>query len=83
MKLIQFLRNEAHRFGITHHRNRRSKAMIISELDSIVGIGIKTRTDLLSIYKSVDNIKKAGIKEVTELVGQSKAKKIFDFFNSK
>jgi excinuclease ABC subunit C len=83
LKLIQFLRNEAHRFGITHHRNRRSKAMIISELDSIVGIGIKTRTDLLSIYKSVDNIKKAGIKEVTELVGQSKAKKIFDFFNSK
>jgi len=83
LKLIQFLRNEAHRFGITHHRNRRSKAMIISELDSIVGIGVKTRTDLLSIYKSVDNIKKAGIKEVTELVGQSKAKKIFDFFNSK
>ena len=83
LKLIQFLRNEAHRFGITHHRNRRSKAMIISELDSIVGIGIKTRTDLLSIYKSVDNIKKAGINEVTELVGHSKAKKIFDFFNSK
>jgi len=83
LKLIQFLRNEAHRFGITHHRNRRSKAMIISELDSIVGIGVKTRTDLLSIYKSVDNIKKAGINEVTELVGHSKAKKIFDFFNSK
>ena len=83
LKLIQFLRNEAHRFGITHHRNRRSKAMIISELDSIVGIGVKTRTDILSIYKSVDNIKKAGINEVTELVGHSKAKKIFDFFNSK
>jgi excinuclease ABC subunit C len=83
LKLIQFLRNEAHRFGITHHRNRRSKAMIISELDGIVGVGDKTRTELLSVYKSVANIKKAGIKEVIELVGFSKAKKIFDHFKSK
>ena len=83
LKLIQFLRNEAHRFGITHHRNRRSKAMIISELDGIVGIGDKTRTELLSAYKSIENIKKAGIKEVIGLVGFSKAKKIFDHFKIK
>ena len=83
LKLIQFLRNEAHRFGITHHRNRRSKAMIISELDGIVGIGDKTRTELLSTYKSIENIKKAGIKEVIGLVGFSKAKKIFDHFKTK
>jgi excinuclease ABC subunit C len=57
--------------------------MVISELDGIVGVGDKTRTELLSVYKSVANIKKAGIKEVIELVGFSKAKKIFDHFKSK
>ena len=81
LKVIQQLRNEAHRFGITHHRNRRSKTAIRSELSEIKGIGEKTATELLQRFKSVKRIKEANQKDLEEIVGFSKAKIVFDHFN--
>jgi excinuclease ABC subunit C len=81
LKLIQQLRNEAHRFGITHHRDKRSKSAITSELDQISGIGEKTKHILLSEYKSISNIKKYGLEEVTKKIGRSKATILFNYFN--
>ena len=81
LKVIQQLRNEAHRFGITHHRNRRSKTAIRSELSVIKGIGEKTATELLQRFKSVKRIKEANQKDLEEIVGFSKAKIVFDHFN--
>lgn len=80
LKTIQFMRNEAHRFGITHHRNKRSNSAIISELDQISGIGEKTKQILLSEYKSISNIQKSGLEEVTKKIGQSKATILFNYF---
>jgi len=80
LKLIQNLRNEAHRFGITFHRKQRSKAMTGSELDGIKGIGEKTRELLLSKLGSVDAIKSADIESLTVLVGKSKAQILKDYF---
>lgn len=80
LRIIQQLRNEAHRFGITFHRNKRSKAAITSELEGIKGIGKKTLEELLKKYKSVKRIKEASLKELTETIGGSKAKKIYDSF---
>ena len=81
LKTIQFMRNEAHRFGITHHRDKRSKSAITSELDQISGIGEKTKHILLSEYKSISNIKKYGLEEVTKKIGRSKATILFNYFN--
>ncbi|WP_291870180.1 excinuclease ABC subunit UvrC [Maribacter sp.] len=81
LKIIQQLRNEAHRFGITFHRNKRSKAAIDSELERIQGIGGKTVEELLKTFKSVKRVKEASIEKLTESVGFSKAKKIFETFN--
>ena len=83
LKIIQQLRNEAHRFGIRLHRNKRSKAAINSELESIEGIGEKTAEDLLKAFKSVKRIKEASLEKLTEMVGLSKAKNIFETFNKK
>ncbi len=83
LKIIQQLRNEAHRFGITFHRNKRSKAAINSELESIEGIGKKTIEELLKEFKSVKRVKEAPLEKLTQCVGFSKAKKIFEVFNSK
>lgn len=80
LKIIQQLRNEAHRFGITFHRNKRSRAAITSELEGITGIGKKTKEELLKKYKSVKRIKEATLEDLTETVGGSKAKKIYDSF---
>src|SRR5690554_35759 len=80
LKIIQQLRNEAHRFGITFHRNKRSKAAITSELEGIEGIGKKTLEELLKKYKSVKRIKEASLKDLTETIGGSKAKKIYESF---
>lgn len=80
LKTIQFMRNEAHRFGITHHRDKRSKSAITSELDQILGIGEKTKQLLLSEYKSISNIKKSGHEELTKKIGQSKATILFNYF---
>lgn len=73
LKLIQRLRDEAHRFGITFHRQKRSKLQITSVLDSINGIGEKTKTLLLIHYKSIKKIKEASENELAELIGKSKA----------
>jgi excinuclease ABC subunit C len=73
LKLIQQLRNEAHRFGITFHRQQREKSMTASELDSIKGIGEKTRSLLLQHFKSVSAIKSAKHEEIESLVGPAKA----------
>ncbi len=81
LKLIQHMRNEAHRFGITHHRNRRSKNSFKTELASIKGIGKATIETLLKKYGSVERIKKASEKEIEETIGKSKAKLILSLFN--
>jgi excinuclease ABC subunit C len=83
LKVIQQLRNEAHRFGITHHRDKRSKAALNSSIESIPGIGEKTMTTLIQHFKSVKRLKLATEKEISEVVGLSKAKKITDFYTAK
>ena len=77
LKLIQQLRNEAHRFGINHHRRKRVSEKIKTSLDNISGIGPKTSTLLLKKFGSVKNLMKADYKTVQSLIGKSKAKKIF------
>ncbi len=81
LRIIQQLRNEAHRFGITFHRKQRSKGAINSELQSIDGIGEKTMEDLLKNFKSVKRIKEATLEELTTKVGLSKAQKIYQTFH--
>ena len=81
LKIVQFLRNEAHRFGITLHRNKRSKSAIQSELEQIPNIGKQTITSLLKKFKSAKRVKMASIEELKELLGDSRAKKIFNYFN--
>jgi len=80
LKLIQHLRNEAHRFSLAHHRNLRSKSGLHSELDDIPGIGPKSKADLLKKFKSIKRIKEATITELTEVLGKSKAQKLNDYF---
>ncbi len=81
LKVIQFLRNEAHRFGITHHRNRRSKSAIDSEIGEIEGIGPKTQEILMKTFKTVSEIKKLELKQLEEAIGFSKAKIVWNYFN--
>lgn len=76
LKIIQQLRNEAHRFGITFHRNKRSKAALENELESIAGIGAKTAEQLLRQFKSVKRVKEASLEELEALVGRKKAQLI-------
>ena len=76
LRVVQHLRDEAHRFGITHHRNQRSKSAITSELDDIKGVGEKTRTALLSHFRSVKRIREASEAEIAAVVGPAKAKLI-------
>jgi excinuclease ABC subunit C len=83
LKIIQQLRDEAHRFGITFHRNKRSKEFIKSELNSIEGIGEKTVQKLISVFKSVKNIKDLSMDELTKTIGNSKAKIVYDYFHDK
>jgi excinuclease ABC subunit C len=80
LKVIQQLRNEAHRFGITHHRDQRSKAALNSSIESIPGIGEKTMLALIQHFKSVKRLKLATEKEISDVIGLSKAKKIVDFY---
>jgi excinuclease ABC subunit C len=82
LKVIQQLRNEAHRFGITFHRDKRSKAAIQTSIETIPGIGEKTMLALIQHFKSVKRIKLATEKEISDIVGLSKAKKISDFYKS-
>ncbi|MFY0626525.1 MAG: excinuclease ABC subunit C [Reichenbachiella sp.] len=83
LKLIQQLRDEAHRFAITFHRNLRSKGQIESEIDQIKGIGTKTKTTLLKKYKSFSNITDANETDLIALVGKAKAKTIQDYIIKK
>ena len=76
LRLIQHLRDEAHRFGITHHRNKRSKQQVVSALDGIKGVGAQTRDALLRHFKSVKRIREATLEELTALIGASKAQKV-------
>lgn len=80
LKVIQHLRNEAHRFGITHHRNRRSKSALNNELESIPGIGEKTVQDLIRAFKSVKRVKEQNEESLASVVGKAKAKVIMQFF---
>jgi excinuclease ABC subunit C len=82
LKIIQHLRNEAHRFGITHHRDKRSKSALQTSLETIPGIGEKTMIALLKHFKSVKRLQNATEKEISEVIGASKAKKISDFYQT-
>jgi len=80
LKIIQQMRNEAHRFGITHHRNKRSKGAIETELSNIPGIGDKTVVELLRQFRSVKRVKAASKKELEDTVGLDKASKIRAYY---
>lgn len=82
LKIIQHLRDEAHRFGITHHRKKREKETIKTSLTRINGIGEKTASELLRKFKSVNNIKKATYDELEKNIGKSKAIIIFEHFRN-
>lgn len=81
LKIIQQLRNEAHRFGITFHRNKRSTGAINSELSALEGVGEKTIEDLLKTFKSVKRIKEVSLENLSAIVGAARAKKIYDAFH--
>ena len=83
LKIIQQLRNEAHRFAITFHRNKRSKSAIQTELELIPGIGKQTILTVLKHFKSAKRVKKASIAELEQVVGKDRAHKIFNFYNTK
>jgi excinuclease ABC subunit C len=80
LKVIQYLRNEAHRFGITFHRDKRSKTALNSSIESIDGIGEKTMESLIKHFKSVKRLKLASEAEIAGVVGLSKAKKIINHY---
>lgn len=82
LKIIQQLRNEAHRFGITFHRNKRSNAALGTELSTITGIGEKTSVTLLKHFRSVSKIKVASKKSLAEIVGNAKAQIVYNHYNS-
>ena len=83
LKVIQQLRDEAHRFGITHHRKKLEKGTIKSELTEIIGIGTSNTQKLLWEFKSVKNIKQASLDALTEVVGNSKAEIVWNYFQNK
>lgn len=83
LKVIQQLRNEAHRFGIEHHRNRRSKDALTTELETITGVGEQTVITLMKQFKSVKRISEAKLEDLEAVIGVSKANKIFDFYHTK
>jgi excinuclease ABC subunit C len=78
LKLIRRIRDEVHRFGITHHRNKRSAAAIHTELESIVGIGPSTAALLLKTFKSVKKIKEQSLASIEQLIGKQKGKIVFE-----
>ncbi len=81
LKIIQRLRNEAHRFGIEHHRNKRSKNALNTELETIPGIGEKTMIDLIKKFKSAKRVSYAKLDELEDVVGASRAAKIYNYYN--
>ena len=83
LKLIQHLRDEAHRFGLAFHRNKRSKSQVGSELDEIKGIGPGSKKKLLVHFKSIKRIKEAEDTEIKKVLGESKGNIIYNWFNKK
>ncbi len=81
LKLIQQLRDEAHRFGLSHHRDRRSKEALRSELTEIPGVGFRTTQQLLFHFKTVRAVKDATIGELEEVVNKKMARLVFDYFS--
>ncbi len=81
LKVIMQLRDEAHRFGITHHRNRRSKSALVSELDTIPGLGAISREKLIARYKTLSKIKAAPYREVVNIIGKRAADALFAYFS--
>jgi excinuclease ABC subunit C len=82
LKVIQRLRNEAHRFGLSHHRNIRSKAAIQNEIVSIPGIGEKTTLKLLKEFKSVKRLKVLSLEEIIQAIGKDKGNKVFHYYHN-
>ncbi len=83
LKIIQQLRDEAHRFGITHHRSKRDKGTLKSELTSIGGVGYTTAQKLLRKFKSVKKIKETDESSLAEVIGKSKARVVFEHFHNR
>lgn len=83
LKIIQQLRNEAHRFGITHHRNKRSKQALENELEQISGIGKQTVVSLLKHFKSTKRVRLASLQELEKVVGTARATKILNYYKNK
>lgn len=81
LKIIQQLRNEAHRFGIEHHRNRRSKGALTTELELISGIGEQSIVDLMTHFKTIKRISNATFEELQSVIGASRAKKILEYYS--
>jgi len=81
LKIIQQLRNEAHRFGIEHHRNKRSKGALTTELENISGVGEQTIIDLMKSFKTVKRIANAKLDELEAVVGVSRANKIYNYYH--
>ncbi|MDE6273211.1 MAG: excinuclease ABC subunit UvrC [Muribaculaceae bacterium] len=81
LRVIQHLRDEAHRFGITHHRDRRSKGQISSELDTIKGIGPATQTALMKHFKSIKRVKEAELTEIQQAIGNAKGAIVYAHFH--
>ena len=82
LKIIQQLRDEVHRFGITHHRNKRSRNFLQSEILQIPGIGNATFEKLIIQFKSVKKIKEANAEQIAEVIGKQKAAIVVNYFNS-
>ena len=83
LKITQYLRNEAHRFGITFHRNKRSKSAIKSELEQIPDVGVQTITTLLRKFKSAKRVKEASLEELKSEIGHARAVKVHSFYHKK
>jgi excinuclease ABC subunit C len=81
LKIIQQLRNEAHRFGIEHHRNRRSKSALTTELENIPGVGEQTIIDLMKQFKTVKRIANAKLDELEDVVGVARANKVYNYYH--
>jgi excinuclease ABC subunit C len=81
LKFIRRIRDEVHRFGITFHRQKRSKGTFVNELEQIKGIGKGTATKLLKHFKSVKKIKETGQEEIAALIGEAKAKLVTHHFS--
>jgi len=83
LKMVQKMRDEAHRFGISHHRGKRSKQMVVSELDQIKGIGSNSKELLFNTFKSIEIIKKSSIEELEKVLGKNKGSLVFKHFTEK